>query len=905
MTGAPHRSTKLVVRLAGLLSLALLAAAVAGLSAAREDAPAPKADQPGGRPPEQEDPDARPVTHHVTVDEPDENARPAAAPRTVDFAAAARDAKQLAVRNLFHELAVPHDFLKLDQAHHSEQMNIAPLPDYVGDKPDRIAAASIEVTPFDASWKPEKPKKIAKNSISSITPYEEHALLAVDDFLKQNFEKPADPRDLLSRYDQNVVAGQALTTVLLRLQSERQTGGRKGDAWQPLEDALQRRLFDVLLDELNAQVRAGKWDEAFDLTKRLATSYHAPKDQERIAQPLSDLAQKVLATPFDEKGQAEARRTLRRLQELFPDNRVVQTAADQLRTQAQHLLDAAREEPNKDVKARLLNEAKEAWPTLPELHAYILQQSNEHPTLRVGVRELPSRWSPGLAASDSDLRAVELLFESLVKLGPDGTGGGRWQSCLAEGRPIMIERGRQFRLPPNAFWSNGDRITARDVADTLQLMREGKLPRRPPVWAGLFDNFNDVGDPFRVKLTLSQGWLDPLALMNFKVLRTGSEPDSPDFLQNVVNSGPYVFAKNVRSDNDRTCVAFTANPYYGARPGKNGLPRIEEIHFIPYSFKDRDADPKNDHKEELAALLSPNNPGRLDVLLDLTAREAAALKAKASDLHIHLTEPSAPNRRIYFLAVNNQRTFLDKPDFRRALAYAIDREALLNNCFRDKPGQALHTPLNGPYPVHSWAADPKLAEKPDGKKTLDPFDLTAAKAELHKSGVQDAAFDLLYPAGDPQAEAAMKGLAEQVKAIGVKLTPTPLPPDQLRDRVEKKHDYYLAYYHYDFPDDVYWLGPLLDSGPGKANYLEYKGGGTGDLIPMIRDASRQRDFPQVRDLAHRLHDTFLKEEMPFIPLWQLDPQAAYHRDVLPPGSDPPFDPVLVFTDAELWKLNRK
>ena len=130
MTGAPHLSTKLAVRLAGLLSLALLAAAVAGLSAARDDAPAPKgADKPGSRPPEQEDPDAKPVTHHVTVDEPDENARPAAAPRTVDFAAAARDAKQSAVRILFHNLAVPHDKLKLDQAHHSEQMNLAPYPD--------------------------------------------------------------------------------------------------------------------------------------------------------------------------------------------------------------------------------------------------------------------------------------------------------------------------------------------------------------------------------------------------------------------------------------------------------------------------------------------------------------------------------------------------------------------------------------------------------------------------------------------------------------------------------------------------------------------------------------------------------------------------------------------------------
>ena len=71
-------------------------------------------------------------------------------------------------------------------------------------------------------------------------------------------------------------------------------------------------------------------------------------------------------------------------------------------------------------------------------------------------------------------------------------------------------------------------------------------------------------------------------------------------------------------------MAFTANPNYEARPGKDNLPRIEKIHFIAYNFKD-DNGPKSDHKQELTALLA-DRPGRLDLLLDLTPREAAALR---------------------------------------------------------------------------------------------------------------------------------------------------------------------------------------------------------------------------------------------------------------------------------------
>ena len=77
--------------------------------------------------------------------------------------------------------------------------------------------------------------------------------------------------------------------------------------------------------------------------------------------------------------------------------------------------------------------------------------------------------------------------------------------------------------------------------------------------------------------------------------------------------------------------------------------------------------------------------------------------------------------------------------------------------------------------------------------------------------MQDATIPLKYPAGDAVIAKAMTDLATQVNdAIGVTLEPKAVSPNELRDAVERDHNYSLAYYHYDFPDDVYWLGPLLD-----------------------------------------------------------------------------------------------
>ena len=115
--------------------------------------------------------------------------------------------------------------------------------------------------------------------------------------------------------------------------------------------------------------------------------------------------------------------------------------------------------------------------------------------------------------------------------------------------------------------------------------------------------------------------------------------------------------------------------------------------------------------------------------------------------------------------------------------------------------------------------------------------------------MQGAVIPLLYPSDDPLAAKAMIDLAAQVKeAIGVTLELTAMPSNELRDAVERDHTYSLAYYHYDFPDDVYWLGPLLDSvNDKKENLLQYQ----GSLSDMVKDLSRRRDFTEVRPLAQR------------------------------------------------------
>jgi ABC-type transport system substrate-binding protein len=149
----------------------------------------------------------------------------------------------------------------------------------------------------------------------------------------------------------------------------------------------------------------------------------------------------------------------------------------------------------------------------------------------------------------------------------------------------------------------------------------------------------------------------------------------------------------------------------------------------------------------------------------------------------------------------------------------------------------------------------------------------------------------------------MARLCEQVqetlkaaKGPPLTLTPQEVDPVSLRADVEgETPNYELAYYHYDFPDDTYWLGPLLGRrGPAGDNYLGYKG---EDVQKLLQETMGRRDVARVQKDAHLLHRK-LYEEMPLIPLWQLDPLWAVGSGL----QTGPLDPPRVFADVDRWEL---
>jgi ABC-type transport system substrate-binding protein len=270
-----------------------------------------------------------------------------------------------------------------------------------------------------------------------------------------------------------------------------------------------------------------------------------------------------------------------------------------------------------------------------------------------------------------------------------------------------------------------------------------------------------------------------------------------------------------------------------------------------------------------------------------------------------------PNRRIYMLAINHRRPNLDSAPLRRALALAIDRGKILQECFRPGLEEKVHQPLCGPYPSASWACPPRRIEDRDKADTL--FNLNSARVALQAAKKQNLKFDLMFPEGDPAVARAMSLVSKMLGDLGIAIQLKPVSLRKLHEEVVGAHEYDLAYYWYDFPDPTFSILPLLDARSarlGGVGFLGYNGAG-GKLESLCRDALNHRDFERVKNITHTIHQAFVQQEMPFVPLWQLDRHIAHGpgvhllegtRPLSLTGPAPEIDPLRVFATIEYWQV---
>lgn len=283
----------------------------------------------------------------------------------------------------------------------------------------------------------------------------------------------------------------------------------------------------------------------------------------------------------------------------------------------------------------------------------------------------------------------------------------------------------------------------------------------------------------------------------------------------------------------------------------------------------------------------------------ITDNTAAALAAQGGQLDYshHLTSETysiyegIKNMNFYnygsttsnFLAFNCQKAPFDDVNFRKACAYAINKEDITSAI----GGKYAHVSGGVPMPDTMFYMDPEAWKKADGETIEDyGYDLEKAKACLAESAYPDGADVTIYTTSTNKQLSEI--IQADLKEIGVNVTVNEIQNSEsyeisygykLDSDGKRLYDIYATGWLSDYLDPIGYLTPFwsnVNIREGGSNQAVYDG---TEVQPLIDQSYLEKDDKVRSDL---MIEAFTKaaEDCPYVTLYDYDETYALNKKYL-------------------------
>lgn len=417
-----------------------------------------------------------------------------------------------------------------------------------------------------------------------------------------------------------------------------------------------------------------------------------------------------------------------------------------------------------------------------------------------------------------------------------------------------------FTLRDDAYFTDGEKVTASDAAFTLETAKAAK---------GSVDltymESASAQDEQTLVVTLSK----PTSIFLNTLASIGIVPEhaySEDYGLNPIGSGPYKFVEWSPQEQ----IIFTANEdYYG------GVPPIKNVTVV---FMSEDA--------ALAAVQA----GEVDVAystatLGTTEVDGYHIESIVSTDNRGFTLPVLPNEGKTTESgapIGNNVTC--NLEIRQAIAYSIDRQIIadevLNGFGRPAYSENDGMPWNNPeIVIETNVAYAKQLLANAGWVDTDGDGI------VEKNGLK-AEFSCIYPSGDSVRQAVAMAAAEQVKEIGIQIHVEGTSWDNITQRMFSEA--VMMGWGSSTPNETYYLyrssGALLDDFYNPEGYMSDVTDGylTAAMEALTVDKANENWQKVQWDGAT---GTAMKGECPWVWIVNLD-HVTYVRDGLSIGEQP-------------------
>ncbi|WP_341526469.1 ABC transporter substrate-binding protein [Nostoc sp. UHCC 0302] len=402
-----------------------------------------------------------------------------------------------------------------------------------------------------------------------------------------------------------------------------------------------------------------------------------------------------------------------------------------------------------------------------------------------------------------------LIYEGLITENYDT---GEIEPALAESWQFSDDKLKiVFTLREGLKWSDGQPLTVDDVVftyndiyfneaiptdvrDVLRIGESRKLPSVKKIDERRVEF--TVPEPFAPFLRSATGYPILPAHSLEKSVKTKDQDGKPIFLSQwgvdtpldqIIVNGPY---KLERYDTSQR-VVFRRNPYYWRKDAQgNPQPYIERVVWQIVESTD-------------TSLLQFRSGGLDTVGVSPDYFSLLKVQEKQGNFKIFNGGPTSSTSFVWFNLNKGKRNgkplvnpvksrWFNNVQFRQAVAYAIDRQTMINNTFR-----GLGTPQDSPISVQS----PYYLSPKEGLKVYN-YNLKKAKDLLLKAGfkyndknqlVDDQGnrvrFTLLTNAGNKIREAMGSQIKQDLSKIGIQVDFTPLAWNTFTDKTSNSLDW--------------------------------------------------------------------------------------------------------------------
>lgn len=459
-------------------------------------------------------------------------------------------------------------------------------------------------------------------------------------------------------------------------------------------------------------------------------------------------------------------------------------------------------------------------------------------TLRIGTEQDADNLDPALAATGPSVNTVQHAYDSLMMLDESLVP----QPHLAESVEQPDDLTYIFHLRQGVTFHNGRELTADDVVYTFERLRD---PATASPYSFYFINVASITapDPYTVEIRLTEPdatLLSNLARPNAGIVARETVEENGDLRRVMMGTGPFKLAEWVPGSR---LVMDRHDDYF-----VDGQPLLDRIEFIPIT----------DETARTNALRT----GDVDMIYPVPSKDVELLRTTQG------VEVVGGYDLNYIMAqINITRSPFDDPDVRRAVAMAIDREAIAIGAF---DGYAKPLP-GGPLIPPFWAgSEISLYAEPN---------VDEARRILNEAGYPNGfTTSISIPAGYAVYQRAAEMFQADLSKIGVNVEIDSGEVGIWLDKIwtSGNYDTYLVrFWGIDFTDPDGALYRQFHS-EGDFNKSGYSNPHVDELLDAARETS---DVDRRKELYDEVQ-SILAEEVPAFFLIAIDRYTAHSSDVV-------------------------